>query len=285
MRPIALCLPFLALAACSSTPALQDARAKLDPFMPKVSFRKLEVRRVDFQKADVDFVFNVMNPNPLQVKLSSFRYALSFEGSQVLSGDDPDGMTLSARGTSDLSLPMSLVYAEIFRTVQAVKGKDEVNFTLTGEFGFRTPVGEVKLPYTEKGSFPAPRIPKVTLRRLQVAKPDIKRPTVAAELELAVQNEHGSPIRFRAFRYDITLGGRPASRGEIAALEPVAGASEQILKLPFEINLGGLGSSLVQSLSGRSSNMDLRLSATLEVETPFGVLPLTIEQSQSIALN
>jgi LEA14-like dessication related protein len=286
MRPLSVrALPALLSfsAGCAALSGPGDVRAHLNPFLPEVSFVRLDLRRVDFQKAEVAFVFDVKNPNPLEVRLSSFRYALAFEGSQVLSGDDPDGLTLKAQGASAVSLPVTLVYEELYRAIKATRGEDEIGFTLSGEFGFKTPLGEVRLPFSEQGKFPAPRPPKITVRQLRVAKPDLLRQTVRAELELAVENDHASEIAFRSFRYEISLGGAPAAQGSIDKIDPVAGASEQLVALPIEINLGGLGAALARAIAPRST-LSLRLAATLEVGTPFGILPLAIDKSQEIQL-
>ena len=74
-----IALGFFALTGCS----------ELEPFLPKVKFDTLSVRNISFQEANVDFVFSIENPNPVNVKLASFSYALGFEEIPLLSGEVP----------------------------------------------------------------------------------------------------------------------------------------------------------------------------------------------------
>jgi LEA14-like dessication related protein len=271
----------LALASCALLPSSLTDRLK--PFTPKVSFQKLSIKKVSFTQADVDFVFSVQNPNPLQVKLSSFRYQLDLEGVKTLEGSDPNGLAIAASGSSDLSLPVSLVYQELYKTVQAVKGKDDIKFGLSGEFGFMTPAGEVKLPFKEEGSFPAPRAPKVSFVSVHVDKPKLLSTTTSGEVQFKIANEHASPIDFKDFNYDISLNKLPASKGNIPQMEPCPGNSEITVKMPIQVNLLNLGSAFISALT--TSNIDFKIAATLNVNTSFGVLPLTINQEKSIPMS
>ena len=100
----AACLFFF---SCPSIPGSQNALDRLKPFLPKVTFQRLNIKKVTFKQADVDFVFDVKNPNPLQVKLSTFGYQLDFESQKVLAGNNPNGLVLAASGSSEISLPVT----------------------------------------------------------------------------------------------------------------------------------------------------------------------------------
>jgi LEA14-like dessication related protein len=269
------------LTGCALLPSsLND---KLKPFTPTISFQKLSMKKISFTQADVDFVFSVQNPNPLEVKLSSFRYQLDFEGVKTLEGNDPNGLALAASGSSDLSLPVSLVYQELFKTVQAVKGKDDVRFSLSGEFGFKTPAGEVKLPFKEEGSFPAPRAPKVSFVSIKVEKPKLLSPnSTTGEIQFKIANEHATPIDFKDFNFNLNLNQKAATSGSIPQIEPCPGNSEITVKLPLQLNLINLGGAFISAIAGNA--LDVGLKATLNVNTSFGVLPLTIDQEKSVPL-
>ena len=272
----------LLLVGCSLLPSSLTDRLK--PFTPTISFQKLSLKKVSFTQADVDFVFSVKNPNPLQVKLSSFRYQLDFEGIKTLEGSDPNGLAIAASGSSELSLPVSLIYQELYKTVQAVKGKDDVRFGLSGEFGFMTPAGEVKIPFKEEGSFPAPRAPKVSFVSLKVEKPKLLSPnSTSGEVQFKIANEHATPIDFKDFKYNISLNKLPASNGTIPQIDPCPGNAEITVKMPITVNLLNLGTAFLSALT--SSSMDFKIAATLNVNTSFGVLPLNIDQEKAIPLS
>jgi len=62
---------------------------------------RLRIDAIDFDGAEVDFVFQVENPNPIQVELASFSYGLSLAETPLFDGDNADGFTLEASNASE----------------------------------------------------------------------------------------------------------------------------------------------------------------------------------------
>jgi LEA14-like dessication related protein len=267
---------FFALTGCS----------ELEPFLPKVKFDKLSVRNISFQEANVDFVFTIDNPNPVSVNLASFSYALGFEEIQLLSGDNADGFSLAASGGSDLSLPVDLVFADAWNTVQATRGEDEIDFGLDGKFGFNIPeLGEVKVPYNAGGAFPALRTPKISLQALRATNVNFLTQTAALELDLGIDNEHASTLFFSGLDYDIKLGGDSVATGIIADLAEVSGAESETVILPINVNLLTAGVTLVNAITG-NGDLNVQLAATVDVLTPFldTSIPLSISEDGNLTV-
>jgi hypothetical protein len=247
-----------------------------------VSFDGLQVRSLTFEEADVDFVFQVENPNPVRLSLASFDYALELEQVPFLSGDQPGGFTLEPSGASPLVLPVSLTYADIYDTIQATRGEDVVDFLLSGAMGFDTPAGLVHLPYSEAGDFPALRPPQFSFSSVRVPDVDLLAGTADVEVDLAVDNSLGSTLFFDRFDYDLTFDGTPVASGLVADFD-AAGAETSILTLPVTVDLLSLGAGVVDALVS-GGNIDLGLDATMDVDTPFGVVPLSIDETGSVAV-
>lgn len=247
---------------------------EIEPYLPTVSFQNLRVDAIDFEHAAVAFEFAVANPNPVDITLASFAYALGLQDVELLSGSDADGFAIEAVGTSVLALPVDLQWTDAWNTVQATKGEDFVSFGLDGNFGFDTPIGAVLVPYDEGGEFPALRTPKFGFKRLRVERFDLA--TLSAELavDLAVTNEHAGTLAFEDFAYKLSLGGNRVATGLVPMLGVVDGNTDDgLLTLPVTVDLVGAGASVVDALSSRG-----RISATLIadtiVQTPFGPAPL-----------
>ncbi len=257
--------------------------AELDPYLPKVKFEELRVNDIDFEKADVDFVFNVENPNPLEISLSSFSYALGFEQIELLSGDNEDGFTLEASAGSELDLPVSVTWENAWNTVQATRGEDVVDFGLDGHFGFDTPIGEARIPYSEAGDFPAVRTPKFSFETVRVASFDPIGMTASVEVDLGVDNEHASSLFFEAFDYNLSLGGNQVASGLIGDLGEIEGATNGTLVLPVDIDLLGVGTTVYEARAG-NGNVAIGLDAGMDVDTPFGLLPLSIDETGNVSV-
>ncbi len=271
----ALALALLALTGCEGWEDFE-----LDPYMPTVSFQRVDVHGVDWEGVDADFVFDVNNPNPVDVGMARFDYNLAFEGVDWLNGDDPDGLVLTAEGASELALPVSMQFASLWEMVQAVRGEDQIEFGLDGSFGFDTPLGPLDIPYDELGGFPAPRKPGLSLK--QVKLDSLSLQGAAFDIELDVDNDHGSTLMFENLDYELSLAGVDVGGGFLGSWGEVEGAHTRTLSIPIEVSFADAGTALYQVLQGDKLKVDL--VGTVDVDTPFGLVPLDFERSQKVAI-
>ncbi len=262
------CLPLIALATLGTG---CEALAELTP---KVTFERLDVNDINFEHADVDFVFAVDNPNPIDVGLADFSYALALEEVPFLEGDNGQGFQLEANGTSELGLPLDIAFAQVFETIEATRGEDLVDFRLAGDMGFNTPAGKVDLPYSEEGDFPALRTPTFRFQALRV--PKVGLTTADVEIDLGVDNPQGATLFFDAFDYGLSLGGNDVAAGFVSTFA-VEGAQEGTLTLPISVSLLSVGEVILDAVAGE--RIDLGIDATMDVDTPFGIVPLSIDET------
>ena len=250
-----------------------------EPFLPKVSFERLDVNSLSWTDISTDFVFQVRNPNPVKIGVQTFDYALDLADTPLLSGDNAEGFQLAAEGSSDLSLPVDLVFAETWDTVQATRGLDEVPFRLAGKFGFDTPLGRVDIPYDEDGQFPALRTPKFQFQALRVAEVTFTSATL--EVDVGVDNAHGSTLFFDNFGYALTVGDADVASGLLQTFS-VDGDQEGTISLPIAVNLLSAIDIADALLTG--GDLPVGLSASVDVDTPFGVLPLEVSEAGDVLL-
>ncbi|MCP4804225.1 MAG: hypothetical protein GY913_23555 [Proteobacteria bacterium] len=253
---------------------------ELDPYLPTVTFQRLDVLAVDWDGVDADFVFDVHNPNPVDVSMARFDYALAFEEIEWLAGDDPDGLFLGAEGDSELALPVAIEFQALFDMVQAVRGQDDIGFGLDGSFGFDTPIGPVDVPYDEDGGFPAPRRPEFELNRLKLK--DLSLAGADLNLKLDVDNDHGSNIFLQDVNYDIALAGLDVGGGYIAELGEIDGATSGSVNIPITIDFLDAGTALYSVLQG--DELEVSFRADMNVDTPFGLVPLEVDRLSEIGI-
>jgi LEA14-like dessication related protein len=264
-----------ALAACAFLCACQDSS-----YLPSVAFDRIDLQRISFEDIDADFVFAVKNPNPLEIDLARFDYDLSFSGVEWVSGDSPDGLVLVASGTSEWSLPMHIVFQQLYDLVQATRGEDTIPFELTGSFGFDTKIGAIDLPYHADGGFPALRTPSFAYQSLRVSNMSVTSADLA--LDLGVDNDQGSNLWFKNFDYDVALSGHDIGSGQVADLGEALPATTTTLTLPFTVDFLESGAAVLDILLGDQANLDL--NASTDVETPFGTVPLSIDENGNVSI-
>lgn len=297
----------------------------LDGILPNVSFSHLEVKSIDFEHVESDFVFSVDNPNPVGFSIDNFDYNLAFEEIDWANGDNADGLQILPDDESLVALPVEIVWTELFDMVQALRGKDNIDFNLDGNFGVRlnsetilfeqqgaeastSGINSIQedengyvfdFPYDVLGDFPALRKPKLTFRKLVVE--DWSFSEINLDLRMHVDNEHASNLTFQRFAYNLQLGNTEIITGVAEELnDTIAGSSEEgstegssnensftsdqgnkILNLPIKIDLAQAGQSVLSLLQG-SNNLNLSLNGEVDVETPFGVATLSVDETGEI---
>jgi LEA14-like dessication related protein len=266
----------LMLAGCPKLP--KGAGKKLKKFLPSVRFDQVGVRSIDFDKADLDFIFQVENPLPLKVGLASLSYALKLEDVDFLEGRDPDGVKLKPEASSPLPIPLTLRWAKALELLEATRGKDELGFGLSGDLGFQTPAGVAQLPYNAGGKVPALRRPKFRFQGLRLKDIKLTEDRASLALDLGVTNLGGSTIGLHDFAYRFSLGKNQVARGNQTELASVDGDQEQNVALPIDIKLSGVAGSVIDALTSKGK-VQAGLAADISVSTPFGRIPLSIDES------
>lgn len=256
---------------------------QLAAFLPSVRFDRIDVRAIDFEQIEADFVFQIDNPNPVAIPLERFSYDLSFEGVSLLSGNAVDDLSLEAAGTSgsggEVALPITLRFASLYELVEATRGDDLIGFALEGGFGFDSDIGPIDLMYHTEDSFPALRRPAVTFDRLRLESLDLSEARLA--LDFGVDNDHGSAINLHDLDFALEIAGAEIG-GSLQALGEVEGASSRAFTLPFGVGYIEAVSAIRDALRGEP--LDVRLAADIEVDTPFGLINLPIDQEALLPL-
>lgn len=247
-------------------------------YFPTVKFDKLQLTALDWEHIDVDFLFNVDNPNPVGMPLERFDYGLDLEEFTILSGSNPDGLRLDPEATTQVALPVSLNFVDIYDAVEATRGLDYLGFGLHGNFGWDTDFGPVDLNYDEHGSFPALRTPKLSMKELRIREANTDR--VGFDLDLGVDNDQGSSLFFQNFAYKVKLAGVKVADGNEEELGDAPGAAESTLSLPFEIDYIDAIDAIAAVASGDKIKVDL--SASSDVDTPFGPVPISIDENGNL---
>jgi LEA14-like dessication related protein len=258
--------------------ACTDGGTDLSPYVPKVTFNRFDLVDLDFEHIDVDFVFDVDNPNPVDIPLARFDYSLGFEGVELIAGDDPNGLELKSDATSEMALPVGLEFANIFDIAEAVRGVDTIGFGLAGSFGFDTDLGPVDIEYDESGDFPALRTPSFDLGQLRIESADAD--SVEFGLDVDVDNDHASVLDFSNLDFRVKFAGVRVGSGTEEEVGEVAGASTETKTIPFTVDYADAIAALSAAVSGDALNV--KLDADMDVDTPFGIVPLTVDETGDV---
>ena len=144
-------LAALGLAAALAAAACQAAVDRAFQ-RPTVAFRGATVRGVGPEGGVVDVRLLVRNPNPypLSAERASYRL-LASDSSEVGRGEAVDSLSVPARDSAELRLPVAVSWAALARAGVGALGTGALEYRVVGEVRARTPVGTFPVPVDAPG--------------------------------------------------------------------------------------------------------------------------------------
>ncbi|MFC1495827.1 LEA type 2 family protein [Candidatus Margulisiibacteriota bacterium] len=127
---------------------------------PKANYIDSKVTKVTLQGAEVEFYFEVENPNPLDIEISEFSYRVFINGRQLLDEHRP-GFAVGPNSNKKITLPVFVRYDRVFDSLLGIaakimSGQMEIDYKIEGSMmagttGVRVPValgteGTIKIP-------------------------------------------------------------------------------------------------------------------------------------------
>lgn len=272
MRTIGLVVALTAVAGCKSgLPKMPD----LSEVTPKARFQELKVKDIDFERLDGRFVLEVDNPYPLDLDFSSSSWKLGLAGHPFLDGVNDENVVIAPSDTSVVRIPFTMGFVDALKVAADVAdASDTLPYSFDVDFAFKTPIGPVTVPVHHEGDMPALRAPNVALRALRIEKLDILKNKASLALDLNLHSDQPSALSFDTFAWGVKLAGSDVASGS-TAIGPVDG--DKLVSLPIDLNLLGIGEAIVNALT-KKSPLKVRLKADASVGTPFGAIPLSVDE-------
>ena len=266
----------LVLSGCAKLPKLGE----LSDYLPKVSFKTMDVKDVTFRGATTIFIMEVDNPHPVGLDLPSVNWDLDLAGADFLDGTKDTPLRVEPTAVKPVRVPVDLRWKNVLGLLQNAKGQDAVPYVFGGDVKVDTPVGALKVPFRREGELPVLHMPRVQLTGLRVAKLDVLKNTATLELDMDLSSDHGQAIGVEDFAYGIELAGTKVANGK-AAISSLEG--QTTATLPMNLKLLELGSTVVRAITEKS-RLDVTLDADASFDTPLGSVPLAIRETQTLKL-
>ena len=247
-------LILLGLVACSWSEA----------WVPRAAPAGLVVRDVDFEHLAADVLLDVHNPLPFAVPLAGAEAAFAVDG-QVLTRTVIDATALAADTSTRLAVPVQLRWEELL----GHSSGERLGWTLDAAVHLDLPGGVRTLTVQPSGSLPALRPPEAWLLGVEPLRVDPLAGELAVLVRLGTRGVAG--VEVTGGTLSVALDDAVWAR---AAALPGADGS---LHLPVSLHAGPALRALGASLYARRVPA-LHLVGTLDVDTPFGAMPLSIDR-------
>ena len=106
---------------------------------PGIQVTNLEIKNLSFSSADLALHLEFDNPNSFGIKINEFDYGLMINGDQWAQGKSLANTLISEKGSSRLTIPISLNISEIgLSAYRLLSGSEDLNYSLNGTFNLGT---------------------------------------------------------------------------------------------------------------------------------------------------
>ena len=149
----------LRLALAAAAAALPACRAAVDRAFqrPTLAFDSAVLRGLTPDGGTVDVIARIHNPNPYPLRAARVRYhLLTADSAEVGAGEATDSLTVAARDSATLVLPVRVTLPGLVRAGVGVVGgaatTGAVEYRVVGDVVLaHTPVGDVTVPLNVRG--------------------------------------------------------------------------------------------------------------------------------------
>lgn len=241
---------------------------------PSVSLEGMQITDLTMESAGLTLRLTVDNPNPIPINLAGFDYALLFDGKQLLAGEKRDQFKIDAKGVSTVTVPVSLNFADLKQLYQGVMDQDTLNYELQTTALINLPViGIQKFPSTQKGQFPIPKIPEVSLAGINVKKMGLSGAEIV--ISARIKNPNAFDIDVSQLAYSLSINGTQWAESALSETIKLAEKGETQINIPLKVNLMEIGSALLMKSNGLNyqlkgnMNLDTALPMLKNVKVPF----------------
>ncbi|VAW84969.1 hypothetical protein MNBD_GAMMA18-2411 [hydrothermal vent metagenome] len=263
-------LLFVAIIFVATGCSLNEVKKAAGIKNPSVSLEGMQITDLTMESADLALRLTIDNPNPIPINLAGFDYALLFDGKQLLAGKKRDQFKIDAKGVNTVTVPVSLNFADLKALYQGATDQDTLNYELQTTALVDLPViGVKKFPATQKGQFPVPKIPEVSLAGVNVKKMGLSGAEVVISANIKNPNTFGIDVSQLA--YQLSINGVQWAESTVSETIKLAEKAETQINIPLKLNFMEMGSSLYSALM-KSKGLNYQLKGDMNLDTALPML-------------
>ena len=265
----------------SSCAALQDVTQIQ---APRVSFQDVRYTGLSFDAIDLAVDVNIHNYNPVSINFSGFDYEFDINDNPFLTGQQEYAFSIAAMDQTTVQIPVSVNYQDVYNTVSSLLTEDQASYRMAGGVLFDVPVlGQLRIPFSKRGEFPAVKLPDIQVSGLRVTRLDVGGADIALNLEIA--NPNAFELLLNRIDYTLLINGRNLMQGIGEPQTRIAKNSSAPLSLGMSLDFAQVGLTLYQILSGQNQ-VNYELQGSLDVGSSLPLLKhATIPLNRSGVLN
>ncbi len=227
---------------------------------PEVEFKNLSMQEMSLFQGTLVFHFAVTNPNAIDLPANELTYDLKIDGRPFINGKLDKGIQLPAKKTEMVAIPVKIEYASFFSSLAEIFKKESIAYDLTGTFG----KFGLSVPFQTKGTLPVPKLPKISVKEVNVENLSFKG--AALDVLVEMENENGFPVPLKGFDYVLSLGGKKIAQSRADTKQPLSGKGKSSIKIPVNLDFFEMGQAAANLLN--NSRSDYELTGAMRLDVP-----------------
>jgi len=259
---------FTILASCSTLQELANIQK------PEVSVDTFRISGLNFNQLDLLFDLGIENPNPLAITLAGLTYELYLNDQSFVKGTADSTQVIAAKAKSQLEIPVSLNFKDIYQTYQSLKNQDSSDYRMQIGLTFDLPViGRTTLPISKEGQVPLIKFPSVKVNSLKLK--NLNLTSASLELDITLENPNSINLILDQFDYQLRINQKNWIAGDQSQPQKISAKASQSLKIPFSLNFLEIGQTVYQTLQG-NQNLNFDFSGKITVKGSDSLIPSTV---------
>lgn len=227
---------------------------------PTLEFQELTIKDTSLFQSTLVFVYTVSNSNPIGLSLDQIDYQIKIGEKDLAKGHLDKTISIPGNGKTNVEIPVDVQYMDFFNSIAEFFQKDEITYDLSGSMG----KFGVQVPFHKKGTIPVPKLPQVSLNRIDIKDLSFAKASLLMVLDLSNKNDF--KVGMDSLDYKVTLGNSELASGRAVSVGTIKENGESTIELPVTLNFLQLGQAAYRLLLNASS--DYEVSGNFQFQVP-----------------
>jgi len=201
----------------------------VDP--PRLTIEAVAPGTIDAFGVTVEVRGRMENPNPVDLPLARFDYAVEVEGRAVDAGRVDSRLVLPANGAVDFTVPARLHWTRVPEVVVVLTTRRTLALRVTGSALLQ---GGRPLPWGADATVALPYLPSLVLEKSRVRESNLMHTTV--ELTARVRNPNDFPLPVGKLNFDLFVSGSAVANAASQGLDEVPAHGEVTVLIPVKFS-------------------------------------------------
>lgn len=261
-RFLAILIFSLIMSGCMTIPSVFNA--------PTVTEESFEVKRIDFDGAEILTRIKVSNSNTVSMDFPETVWNLIINETTVATGTIAEGEKIPPMASVVLEIPVTMNFKETYSKFPSLAALDDADYRLETVMNFKLPVfGKDEHKITHMGHMPMLRKPEVFLESIMLT--GLEPEQVDFSVIAGMENRNGFALIIESMNYNLKINGDRWSEGTTRRQLSLPARTTD--KLPINISIKTSEKvSDIYSLILNEADVRYEFTGRLSVKTDNGTL-------------